>query len=991
MADNQNGSSEDLTSKQKKSSVSSQLRLELSVCQDGSLVTAPLSTILNAASESLYRDLYKMTNEELTMVVPSDHSSSNNNPANSSTSTTSTRLTTRKGKMSSLSFLERRVKLGSNLARHSESISHITALVASYLPQSASSSSSTTTHRSSRRNCNNEKHQQANAVPKEFELTEITQLVSSALAHVHKTWVTADEAQDALFVYHGTLWQSRSHPHDVLGAMGVLVGGPCWTDLPKDINLALDAYSVSTERGYSRRDTIERLQSVIRRKMVLGEIGMLRKFQKDRKDPFQWNMLLEQNGTVLRLTYGAQHSSSSTSSIKTQVIYPIEARVTILSEQTTPLPPWKLLSIRVQVSPKTGESNHQLELSSEQMFNFHKLCVVAMNQEEANLLKTEKKTEIRMSGTSGFKRNLVATPLARLLEMSHIFSISLQMDILSCQADALRKGSWSSGGSSGIQSNIEVTPVRFLEWERDNGNGMMGGHDHIKSEEDRVQEQYPLAIMAIHFWSVDDRYGSPEMGSLMPMEEVAKYPLRISNNNTIKKNIANRSKSEKSGRLTLEIRAIPRVGLEVSLSGGHSVMDILQKDPHKQSANTKHLYRSVKKLLSSIQDPFQLSASDALLSATVICAERRCHAVIAALYRARDIGMIEQNLSILPPWLNLSVECGSISIAVSLSYDEKDRCDENHQPTQRYAQRPPAILFRLACDSRTGSFVASFPRAASLIRSLACNDSTASEVQFLRQNNAELHSSTNSARQGVNAAGTGKDLTGRIVRAAFENLTRSIDTLGRRVGVGKDWEDRGKDNNALREKAIMQSCRDVQTSLMTCAGMSAVYGVAALAAGVASGVNAIVDIAGGPVELGDGTSLQAIPPLAIIARQQMLEYTRINGNGENEIAMRVERELCGISCSISHERLLLQFLDITTRLESPTGLTERMHCSLVRTEPENDSESIPNQAHKRIRLDDRKSIEPDLSQSCEVRPMFEEVQHLALRLNTTWNTTYDRD
>ena len=93
--------------------------------------------------------------------------------------------------------------------------------------------------------------------------------------------------------------------------------------------------------------------------------------------------------------------------------------------------------------------------------------------------------------------------------------------------------------------------------------------------------------------------------------------------------------------------------------------------------------------------------------------------------------------------------------------------------------------------------VVSFPRSASLIQKLACNDATASEVKLLCQ--AKF---SESARQR-NVAG--KDLTERLVRDAFENLTRSIDTLGRRVGVGEDWVDVGKEKVALWKKAIMQS------------------------------------------------------------------------------------------------------------------------------------------------------------------------------------------
>ena len=90
--------------------------------------------------------------------------------------------------------------------------------------------------------------------------------------------------------------------------------------------------------------------------------------------------------------------------------------------------------------------------------------------------------------------------------------------------------------------------------------------------------------------------------------------------------------------------------------------------------------------------------------------------------------------------------------------------------------------------------VVSFPRSASLIQKLACNDATASEVQLLCQ--AKF---SESARQR-NVAG--KYLTERLVRDAFENLIRSIDTLGRRVGVGEDWVDVGKEKVALWKRLL---------------------------------------------------------------------------------------------------------------------------------------------------------------------------------------------
>ena len=51
--------------------------------------------------------------------------------------------------------------------------------------------------------------------------------------------------------------------------------------------------------------------------------------------------------------------------------YPIEARLSVLSKDAHA--PWKLLSIHVQYSPKTGESDHQLVLNKKQMFDLHRI------------------------------------------------------------------------------------------------------------------------------------------------------------------------------------------------------------------------------------------------------------------------------------------------------------------------------------------------------------------------------------------------------------------------------------------------------------------------------------------------------------------------------------------------------------------------------------------------------------------------------------------
>jgi hypothetical protein len=149
------------------------------------------------------------------------------------------------------------------------------------------------------------------------------------------------------------------------------------------------------------------------------------------------------------------------------------------------------------------------------------------------------------------------------------------------------------------------------------------------------------------FWGVDDRNGRPTSGKLMST---------IENNESMELSAKSKSYLPSSDRncnkrLTLEIIAVPRVGLEVSISGGKSVMKSLQtlsKD-NDTNSNSSHLKRNVDKLLASVQDPFQLSASDALLSAVIICAENRCHAAVGALLRHGKVGQSQNaSLSSLP-------------------------------------------------------------------------------------------------------------------------------------------------------------------------------------------------------------------------------------------------------------------------------------------------------------------------------------------------------
>ena len=125
------------------------------------------------------------------------------------------------------------------------------------------------------------------------------------------------------------------------------------------------------------------------------------------------------------------------------------ARLSALSED--PPAPWKLVSIHIRCSPKTGKSNHQLAMNRKQMFDLHRIGERSMVVEEAVIRKVNeelkekkekdelilKKSEggddMAMTGDNKQKSlsssTIVPRPLHRLFEVTHAFALSLQMEI----------------------------------------------------------------------------------------------------------------------------------------------------------------------------------------------------------------------------------------------------------------------------------------------------------------------------------------------------------------------------------------------------------------------------------------------------------------------------------------------------------------------------------------------------------------------------------
>jgi len=983
--------------------------LPLSQTEAGALATAPLSTVTNSATDALYSDLYKLVHGEIDIVSvanaantgaaddahPEANTSANtapdainaaasveekltaaalgtNQPDNSAASAPvnnaatnpNDALETRKQKMANLSFAQRRHELNHRLVSHAKSVAHVYSLTAASLPKSHSAILQQKALKSSSPLAIHSASGAAKIHDPPPRLGATVQVSSDALQFVKSGWIAQDEAQDALYFHHDGLWKARAHCHDVLGALCVLStpapneqdgvmqvdghpspGGGRWPDFPSDVALAVDRYESSKEKAYSSSELRSRLASAVRRKLVLGEIGAFGTLASEEKkpgnsstpplvdsNPLPWRVVIGRGCGYVKLTFGEPRTMSTAEALRQQTLskedsdlnnleqYPIEARLSVLSEESSA--PWKLLSIHVTCSPKTGESDHQLVLNKKQMFDLHRIGERAMIVEEAVCRKanadkngcSESKMEtVDEKGTAAGSR--IPRPLLRLFEVAHAFALSLQIEILSAQAESLRRGAWGGGvgGSSGGTTEcIAVSPAYFFD-----------------DPKESTHSEEPLAVMAVHFWSCDDRYGSPSVGDLTkdkPQEDYRDDASSFTRDPNQRVDDNHLPKSDRRGeqRLSLVIRAVPTVGLVVSLSGGAD----LATERVDESVNS-HMNRNLEKLLSSIQDPFQLSMSDALLAATVLCADRRCEAVVSALRRQ----------SKLPSWIHLEVECGTIAIAATVTYPTSSNSEGSGKPT---------ILFRMALDSRTGRFTPTFPRPASILRMLACNDPSASETQALHSA-AALQSVTRSNDKRGDA--TLRDSSGRIVRDAFESLSRSMDTLGRKCGVLGKWNDLNAQSVTLREKSIGLSAQDARASLITCCGLSAVYGVGAIAMKIVAGVDCVADAAGGPIVDESIPNLLRCPPLSVPMHQQLVEKVTKEGDGEIKRTSQIQGELFALSAQASERDLSLICFDVLTLIETASSVPLRLNLARISPPHEVSRINLGTRPKKRVKTE----------------------------------------
>mgnify|MGYP005845856475 CR=1 FL=1 len=825
-------------------------RLELSVNpEDGSLLTAPLSTVLLASTDGLYTDLYNVAHGELEVTTAAQQGEGDEEDA------AAPAATTKKEKMANLSFAQRRHELAWRLVQHGKGLTHVAALTA------------------------------ANATT---DFSNATRVSTRALQHARTAWVQADEAQDALYFFHAQLFPARQSPHDIYGALDLQLIGK-WLDMPRDLRLTVDRFQTSREAKWSSKEVAERWQMAVRDKLLRGEIAWMKRQGLKQPKPL-WKASLK--GGIVRLTHGTPKISGNSSPL-----YPIEALLTVLSTSTPN--EWSLLSIEVRAQPKTGESNHQLEATNRQRYNLHRLCALAMSKEEARLRKLREEQErdtkppaikkedivngdtkppaevngdtkpaASASGVASSESStsdLVARPLDKLFHVAHTFALSWQLEIISAQAQALKRGNWAAGE----KQPIVVTPVQFNE---------------PNSSKD-ASDNAVIGTVSMSFWKVDDQYGPPYMGGLHLIqsedESNEQQPLTVTRDIT----------PPVTNQLTLSIRAETNVGIRVCLSGGM---------PKGQFQQDVQFQATLQELIDSASAPFALSASGALLAATRLCAEQKCRAIVEAL---NPCGVPSR----LPSWMHLTVERSCIAVAAKLNYHGIP------EPSKM------VNLFRLTCDARTGTFVCTFSRSSQLLRLLACNDVHASESTTLR-----ILSLPQKRRRVA-----GANAMGRVVRDILDSLVRSMNALGYRAGVGGVWKDRDSMSASLRRRAIQAACSDVRVALIKSCGIAAMYGLSALALGVATGVAVTHDMAGEPLNTIDGAPLLPAPLLSILLDHRLIENETRTTDGEKKKTSYIEQQLFAIGCSATDQGLTLYPMDVTVHLDTPISGTFRVFVSFT--------------------------------------------------------------
>ena len=94
----------------------------------------------------------------------------------------------------------------------------------------------------------------------------------------------------------------------------------------------------------------------------------------------------------------------------------------------------------------------------------------------------------------------------------------------------------------------------------------MGSNDDDNNDDG--EHSSPIAVMAVHFWSCDDRCGSPRVGDLQSKSVQSTTSSKVATPNQRRDdNFLPKSDRRGEKRLSLCIRAVPTKGLVVSRVG----------------------------------------------------------------------------------------------------------------------------------------------------------------------------------------------------------------------------------------------------------------------------------------------------------------------------------------------------------------------------------------------------------------------------------------
>ncbi len=1021
--------------------------------EDGSLQTAPLLSVVTACTDSLYRDIYDMAHGELQIISGGGGPSNalDGTPDDPASASTNVR---RKDKMSNLSFAARRHELSYRLASHSKALTHVAALTASNhngtdesanLAMFVDVSTKALTHARTAW-IQNDECQDA--------LYFFHGRLFSLRAGPHDVYGALDfitNGRSSLRREDEEKNDSNADNKSGNDADKTTANNSCtsfWYDLPSDLKLETDRYETSAEQLWSKQEVSDRWQMAVRRKLLLGEVGWMaarqQQLQRQQQNlPQQppgfasmarkanlsntrfankvpWKISLK--GGIVRLMHGKPKKTIDNTTGKTKTLYPLEAILTVLTTDSDidtdknsnniqgtvetdqgnvseDQAEWTLISVDVYAQAKTGQSNHQLDTTNKQRYNLHRLCALAMAREEKQnrLQKQQRKhqqtqAEITTNeeGASPSPLVTVARPLNALFRVAQYFSLSWQLEILSEQAKALSKGNWGGGGSSGDGRSLGPS---ISGRRRMGGSSTQGGSYSIvvtpvKFFENRTSRI--LGVLSISFWAIDDRYGPPSMSDLMRLDEEddeddegaggnsgpASGSAENDSVSTVSRSVQNPAVTN---MLTLSVRAEPDVGIKVSLSGADSIMEFASQPNHG------HVRSTIGDLLEATANPFALSASEALLAATILCAERKCYAMVEALP------------TFIPSWITLTVEKGNIVVAANIQYYTTNAVDDVNSgggkgstaalPTSASAE--PVVLFRLACDSRTGSFVPTFSRSTPLLQHMACNDiMAASDTTLLRiANLAKLRRSRSSKAASAGAVFG----SGRVVRDAFDSLSRSMNVLGQRTGVGGAWKDHDDRSTLLRQRAIGLACKDVKVSLMSCCGMAVLYGLSAVSMGVATGIMASPEMAGGKLiseeltktvaSLKPNSSVSSFllaPPPSLLIDQKLVEHASWTPDGERLKKSLSEQERFGICCSVEESNgLILYGAEIKTEIESPSSIPTRKEFELVAFSRTSSNQEISQESISPPTKRAKTEGDNPITGKVETRDLIDEAEYFA--------------